>query len=150
MIQRCTNENDAGYKNYGGRGIRVCERWRKFENFLHDMGEAPEGLFIERVKNDLGYCPENCVWADRASQNRNTRTNRWIEFNGERLTLSDWCRRLNIQTGALLYRLRRWPIEIALTTPCLKSWSTKSVHEKYFLPKRIGDDTAICDTTPAG
>lgn len=73
MLQRCNNWNDPSYKDYGGRGITVCERWLKFENFFADMGEKPHGLTIDRIDNDLGYYKENCKWATQAEQVRNQR-----------------------------------------------------------------------------
>lgn len=74
MKARCNNKNADNYVNYGGRGIKVCERWENsFENFLADMGERPEGLTIERKDNDRGYEPGNCIWADKATQNANKR-----------------------------------------------------------------------------
>ena len=74
MKQRCLNENNAYYPMYGGRGITVCDRWKKFENFYSDMGECPEGLTLERKENDEGYGPENCIWADRKTQAGNRRS----------------------------------------------------------------------------
>ncbi len=75
MIQRCTNVRDVGYENYLGRGIRIEDpRWFDFRNFLHDMGEKPPGLTIDRINNNKGYCKENCRWADRKTQNNNKRT----------------------------------------------------------------------------
>jgi hypothetical protein len=76
MKQRCANEKATGYKNYGGRGITVCERWLGkdgFVNFLEDMGERPEGLSIDRIYNDGNYEPSNCRWATKKEQENNKR-----------------------------------------------------------------------------
>jgi len=90
--QRCCNIEDHAYKDYGGRGITMCDRWlNSFENFISDMGDKPEGLFsIDRKDNDLGYSPDNCFWATKKEQGKNKRNNRWITHNGETKHLQGW------------------------------------------------------------
>jgi len=80
MLQRCHNEKHPAFERYGARGISVCERWREsFAAFLEDMGPCPDGLEIDRADNELGYFKENCRWATRTTNNRNTRTSkRWF------------------------------------------------------------------------
>jgi hypothetical protein len=80
MLQRCRNRNHPQYDYYGGRGIRVCERWERFENFLEDMGPCPVGLTLERIDNHAGYGPDNCKWATWKAQanNRRARGTAWI------------------------------------------------------------------------
>lgn len=74
MLNRCNNPRNSAYENYGGRGIKVCDRWNSFENFLSDMGEKREkGMSIERVDVNGNYEPRNCIWADPKTQARNTR-----------------------------------------------------------------------------
>lgn len=118
MNDRCRNPNNKGYRNYGGRGIMVCERWKTFENFLADMGERPRrGLSIDRRENNLGYAPDNCEWATRAAQSRNRRSNQFVQFNDLNLCVTDWAKKIGITQKALSRRLRLWPLERALTDP---------------------------------
>lgn len=73
MKDRCYNEHNPRYKDYGGRGIKVCDRWLDFNNFYADMGDKPKGKSIDRIDNDGDYCPENCKWSTRSEQQWNTR-----------------------------------------------------------------------------
>ncbi len=119
MIQRTQNPNHQEFKNYGARGIQVCERWRKFENFLADMGEKPDGLSLDRKENDLGYFKENCRWATTKEQCNNTRRNVYLTHNGQTKTLTQWADVIGIKANTLFGRIfrRGWSIEKALTTP---------------------------------
>jgi hypothetical protein len=117
MITRCHNPNSKSYPGYGGRGIHVCERWRKFENFYADMGDRPVGMTLDRRDGNLGYSPDNCRWATAKEQRANTKTVRLLSFNGETLNVTEWAVRLGINPSSLTERLDRgWPLEIALTT----------------------------------
>lgn len=107
-------------RNYGERGIKVCERWsQSFSSFLADMGERPPGTTLDRIRVNEDYEPGNCRWADATVQGNNRRTNRVIVFKGERLTLSQWARRVGMTAQGLRRRLDiyGWTIEEALTTP---------------------------------
>ncbi len=121
MKQRCTNKKMQAYKYYGGRGIKVCERWLKFENFYEDMGERPEGKSLDRIDNDGDYCKENCRWATIKEQMNNTRYNTKITFKGKTMNVNEWEKKLNMSSGAIRGRLKRgWSIEKTLTTPKIK------------------------------
>jgi len=113
---RCSCPTQTNWEHYGGRGIQMCTRWHRFENFLTDMGEAPQGSTIERVNNNGNYEPTNCRWASMKEQCRNRKTTRLIEFAGQTLCLVDWAAKLNIAYMTLVSRLNRgWTTEQALT-----------------------------------
>lgn len=118
MNQRCNYPKHKSYEDYGGRGIRVCERWLDFMAFLEDMGERPSGMTLDRFPDANGnYEPGNCRWATVSEQCRNRRSNRWITFNGEAMTLAAWSERTGIRPDTLAFRLRAgWSIEDAMTT----------------------------------
>ena len=118
MIERCTKPTSRDWKDYGGRGIKVCERWLKFENFLVDMGEQPEGLTLDRFPNNDGnYEPDNCRWATRKQQANNRRSNVLLTFRGTTKSIAEWAAALGITYGAIYTRLRRGlPIEHILKT----------------------------------
>ena len=115
MMRRCYNISSTRYARYGGRGITVCDRWHDASKFLEDMGEPPQNMTLDRVNNDGGYSPENCRWASYTEQNNNRNTTKFIEFRGERLSGAQWARRLGISKATLYERLKKWPIERALT-----------------------------------
>jgi hypothetical protein len=118
MRRRCDNPNALGYESYGAGTLTVCARWLKFENFLADMGERPERLSLDRKDNDLGYSPENCRWATTKEQLANRRVTIWIEIDGDRRTLSDWCRHFGIKYFTALYRIRNgWDLTDAVRQP---------------------------------
>ena len=117
--QRCENDNNKNFWGYGGRGILVCERWKEFEAFLADMGPRPSKCHgVERENNNLGYSPENCVWATQREQMRNTSASRPLTFGGKSQCTADWAAELGLTVAAISARLRRgWTIDLALSTP---------------------------------
>ncbi len=129
MIDRCENPRNSSFRNYGGRGIAVCDRWHSFENFLSDMGERPDGMTIERVDNAKGYSPENCAWATRKEQLNNMRTNRIIEAFGKKQTLQQWCDEYAMPTNTLKNRIYRGGMtpEEALSMPIQKGYKFSPV-----------------------
>lgn len=115
MKYRCYNERDHSYPRYGGRGITVCGEWKdNYDQFCDDMGECPPDLTLERLDNDLGYFPANCVWATHTEQQNNRRSCRYITFNNKTQTLAQWAREVGIHEDTLRVRLRTLPIEAAL------------------------------------
>lgn len=119
MKYRCSNSNHMHFDNYGGRGIKVCERWQAFENFYEDMGDRPAGMTLDRYPDvDGNYEPGNCRWATDVEQGNNKRTSRLITHGGETKTLTQWARSLGMRPGTLKERIRKgWSIEKAITEP---------------------------------
>jgi hypothetical protein len=114
-MSRC---NDKTHPRYGGRGIRVCARWRDFENFLADMGEAPPGMYLDRIDNDGDYEPGNCRWATAKQSIDNRSTTRFITHDGLTLCVRDWERKLGMKQCTLWRRLKMgWSEHRALTEP---------------------------------
>ena len=119
---RCRNSNWASYKSYGGRGITVCDKWLKFSGFMEDMSSTyKDGLSIDRINNNGNYCKENCRWATNIVQKRNTSRNRFLEYDGKKLTMAEWGEITGIGASTIEGRLNRcgWTIESALSTPKL-------------------------------
>lgn len=120
MRKRCYYEKHPEYKNYGGRGIKVCNRWQGkdgFENFLNDMGPRPNGEYpsgrpmytLDRIDVDGDYCPENCRWATQKEQCLNTRQTVYITHNGETKPMREWIKILGIKNSTFYERRRRHP-----------------------------------------
>lgn len=126
MIQRCTNPNSRNYKWYGARGIKVCERWRDFNNFLKDMGDRPSGMTLDRRDSNGDYYKDNCRWASKETQMRNIRTNHLLTAKGKTQCIASWVSELGINRNTLVKRLRSgMPHEDALFTPVDLSRSHK-------------------------
>lgn len=119
MRQRCSNPKAVGWINYGGRGIKVCERWEKFENFIQDMGTKPtKNHSIERIDNNGDYGPSNCRWIPKQLQPRNTRRTIFLTFNGQTKPLFQWAEELSISYQTLFNRLDSgWTTERILGRP---------------------------------
>jgi hypothetical protein len=116
--ERCYKPNTKGYDNYGGRGIKMCDRWlQSFESFLADVGRAPSPKHtIDRVDNNGNYEPGNCRWATRREQQNNRRRNKMITYNGKTQSLGGWCFDLNLNYSTIkkgLRRMKRYKLNLA-------------------------------------
>ena len=145
MIQRCTEPTHQAWKNYGGRGITVCERWlRSFENFWSDMGDAyAPGLDLDRRNNDAGYSPENCRWVSRKVNTRNRRVNRFVDTPIGRMTVAELSEKTGIGVTTLLYRLNHGVEGGSLLTP-------PDVTNRFMTSSTAGRDTASLSPVTAG
>lgn len=116
MINRCIDKNHNRYHRYGGRGIKVCDRWINFDNFILDMGIRPtEKHSIDRIDNNGNYEPSNCKWSSAKEQGENRCNNRVITFNGETKILQRWADEIGINQSMLSRQIILWGIEKALT-----------------------------------
>jgi len=119
MKRRCLDKDNYNYARYGGRGIKVCNRWLVFTNFLKDMGVRPEGKSLDRINGKRGYSKKNCRWATSREQIINRSITRWITFRGETMCLADWGLRYGLKPTRIAQRLdvQKWPLKDALTQP---------------------------------
>lgn len=118
MITRCTNVSVKSFQDYGARGITVYAGWLVFENFLSDMGEKPAGTTLERIDNEKGYGPDNCKWATKKEQARNTRANKFVDYKGQRMTQAEFAETVGRNQSTVSYRLRAgWTPEQVANTP---------------------------------
>jgi hypothetical protein len=119
MKSRCCLPTNRAFHWYGGRGITVCDRWMKFENFLADMGRRPSAKHsLDRADNDKGYAPGNCRWATQKEQTNNSRNNVRLRLGVREMTISEWSTETGIDQNTISVRVRRgWSVEKSLTTP---------------------------------
>lgn len=115
---RCYNKNSTAYSSYGGRGIKVCDRWlESFRNFLDDMGKRPQNMSIDRINNDGDYEPSNCRWATVSQQQRNKRNKRLIEIDGVKKHLCEWAKETGLFASTILIRLKAGDSGVSLIRP---------------------------------
>lgn len=119
MRQRCNDKNCADFKNYGGRGIKVCKEWADFEIFVKDMeADYKKGLWIDRVDNEGEYSKGNCRWSSPKVQQNNRRDNHLFEYRGVADTLTNWAKFIKMKKSTLEMRIHYgWTFEKSLTTP---------------------------------
>lgn len=127
--QRCTNPNSPRYKDYGGRGITLCERWHSFACFYSDVGDHPAGLTLDRIDNNRGYEPNNVRWVTKADNNRNSRRCVMVELNGVSKPINVWCRGFGIPYATFKQRRRNgWDLVRAVSVPPDPKHRSKTVH----------------------
>lgn len=122
MKARCLNPNHEAYENYGGRGIKICDRWLSFKNFYEDMGDPGSTYSLERNDTNGDYEPGNVSWATRREQSLNTRRSVILTYRGETMTAQEWAEKLGIAPKTFRKRLYDgWSVERAIETPLRKS-----------------------------
>ncbi len=124
MRGRCKSNDPHKAASYKDRGITVCKEWDSFNQFNDDMLPSwKPGLWLERINNDLGYSKSNCKWATQVEQSRNRTNNRFIEFNGEKKTMSEWAQLRGMDVRTLFSRLKSgWNVNDAIQKP-LRRWA---------------------------
>lgn len=124
MLRRCADSSDPNFCHYGGKGISVCDRWKKsFAHFLEDMGHPPEDFFLDRIDNSKDYFPENCRWVSKGDSARNTSRNVFYIFEGKKICQSELLRELGIKS---LCTLRYWINKIGIESTIKKFMEKKA------------------------
>jgi hypothetical protein len=121
LKHRCLNPNDKSYKHYGGRGIKICDRWiNSFENFINDLGWRPSKNYsLERIDYNKDYCPENCKWILKSEQSKNCRRVKLIDYDNQKYCLTDLCKKLGLSYSTMRHRVYdlKMPFEEAIKYP---------------------------------
>lgn len=119
MRGRCLNKNASDYPRYGGRGVKICDRWGEFENFLEDMGERPEGMTLDRIDSNGNYEPSNCRWATAQQQQENLLKNHNLTYKGVTKPMRTWAKELGLTRSMIKWRLYKlgWGIEDTFEVP---------------------------------
>lgn len=150
MINRCERPNDKSYKNYGGRGIVVCDRWKESpKNFLEDMGYRPsDNHSIDRIDVNGNYEPSNCRWATQKEQNNNRRGNINITHNSKTKTLAEWCDDLGLSYAMVSQRINKYGMTFseAITKPA-KNTTTYRFNGKDLTLKEWGKELGVASKT---
>lgn len=149
MKDRCNNKNFKQYKDYGGRGISVCEEWYNFENFYNWSMENGynDNLTLDRIDVNGNYCPENCRWATRREQQLNKRNNVFLTMNGITMAQKEWAKKLGIRDHVIIDRLKRgWTVEEALTIPTSNHKKIETIR-KESTTKPASDISSQTDST---
>ena len=139
MKSRCYDKNHISYERYGGRGITVCDKWKNsFEAFYEDMGDPPaDDYSIDRIDNNGNYEPGNCRWATPKQQSRNRRSCVMVEYNGEKMCITDLAEKLGMSAQLLRSRIKRgWDLDSAINTPPdtrnNKKWSIERKNKEFY------------------
>lgn len=142
MRNRCENPNNQDYPGYGGRGIKVCERWNSFTNFISDMGNRPKGrYYIDRIDNNSGYSPNNCRWVTAKESNRNKRSIKLLEVDGVVKGLSEWAEEAGIDLETIRSRIRRgWAEKSAIFEPIKQVMEKVGKRWGSRIPQEVGDE----------
>lgn len=115
MLRRCDQPSSSGFKDYGAKGITVCDRWKTFENYMEDMGPCPPGMSLDRKDSSKGYCPENCRWATLKQQNRNRSNTKFLTKDGVTRSIGEWAEVTGLRINTIWNRVvQGLPIEIVL------------------------------------
>lgn len=149
MIHRCNDESCYSYKNYGGRGISICDKWLDFSTFYEWAIENgyENNLTIERIDVNGGYCPQNCTWVTKSEQNRNKRDNRMITVNGVTKLMCDWASIYGIKIQTLSNRINiyGWDEELAVITPVKNTKRNQSLGYEFLYKEYVENKKRVKD-----